>query len=303
MALSMTESLGVSQIAKHLYDFLPASGNTMTSFPIAAKHSGVPEAWPDGKVSKLPGITHMLTWTLENRRDRFTALILSIVKQSINWRRARENPLTRGELEELNRLLLSVRFKIPELHEEAFLQALAPSVSTTVASTPTQKIVVSDVTYAELTRKLLHLASLEPQPRGFAFEKFLVDLFHAFELAPRGAFKLVGEQIDGSFVLHHETFLLEAKWQNDRIGSGDLRSFSGKVSDKATWSRGLFISNSGFSHDGLEAFGRGKPVILMDGLDLYETLSRKASLTDVLAAKVRRAAETGRPFVPVRDLL
>jgi hypothetical protein len=49
MTLDMTESLTVSQIAKHLYDFLPASGNTMTSFPIAAKYAGVPEAWPDGR--------------------------------------------------------------------------------------------------------------------------------------------------------------------------------------------------------------------------------------------------------------
>jgi hypothetical protein len=66
----------------------------------------------------------VLTWTLEKRRDRFTALILAIVKQSINWRRNKENPLTRGEIEELNPLL-SVRFKILELHNEAFLLALA----------------------------------------------------------------------------------------------------------------------------------------------------------------------------------
>ena len=130
----------------------------------------------------------------------------------------------------------------------------------------------------------------------------MVDLFEAFDLAPRRAFRLVGEQIDGSFVLHHETFLLEAKWQNERVGSAELRGFSGKVSDKATWSRGLFISNSGFTEEGLESFGRGKPVILTDGLDLYETLHRRLSLVDVLGMKVRRAAETGRPFVSLREL-
>jgi len=40
----------------------------------------------------------------------------------------------------------------------------------------------------------------------------------------------------------------------------------------------------------------------MDGLDLYETLDRLLSLEDVIARKVRRAAESGQPFVRVRDL-
>jgi hypothetical protein len=40
----------------------------------------------------------------------------------------------------------------------------------------------------------------------------------------------------------------------------------------------------------------------MDGLDLYEVLNRNLSLPDVLTAKVRRAAETNRCFVPVRLL-
>jgi hypothetical protein len=62
------------------------------------------------------------------------------------------------------------------------------------------------------------------------------------------------------------------------------------------------ISWSGFSEDGLHAFGRGKRVICMDGLDMYEMLSRELPLTHVLEKKVRRAAETGRPFVRIREL-
>lgn len=40
----------------------------------------------------------------------------------------------------------------------------------------------------------------------------------------------------------------------------------------------------------------------MDGLDLHETLSRQLSVADVIVRKVRRAVETGGPFVRVRDL-
>ena len=54
--------------------------------------------------------------------------------------------------------------------------------------------------------------------------------------------------------------------------------------------------------DGLHAFGRGKRVICMDGLDLYESFSRELPLNHVLERKVRRAAETGNAFIRVRDL-
>jgi len=154
----------------------------------------------------------------------------------------------------------------------------------------------------ELKSKLMEVNQLEPQARGYAFEKFLKDLFDANGLSARASFRLIGEQIDGSFEVSAETYLLEAKWTSPQVGATDLRSFNGKVEDKAAWSRGLFVSYSGFTPDGLTAFGRGKRVVCMDGLDLYEMLDKNLSFADVLAKKVRRAAESGNPFVPLRDL-
>lgn len=153
-----------------------------------------------------------------------------------------------------------------------------------------------------LTSRLLEVTALPPQKRGYEFEKFLKNLFDAYGLAARASFRLTGEQIDGSFVMHNETYLLEAKWQNSPIGVADLHTFEGKLGEKASWSRGLFISSSGFTIEGLQAFGRGKRLICMDGFDLSEMLRRRLLFTKVLDAKVRRAAETGCPFVSVRDL-
>jgi restriction endonuclease Mrr len=153
-----------------------------------------------------------------------------------------------------------------------------------------------------LQSELVALAQMAPQPRGYAFEKFLKQLFDAYGLAAREPFRLQGEQIDGSFQLGNETYIVEAKWQNSPTGVADLHVFHGKIEQKAAWTRGLFISNSGFTEDGMAAFGRGKRVICMDGLDLYEALNRELPLNHVLDRKVRRAAETGNPFVRVRDL-
>lgn len=150
--------------------------------------------------------------------------------------------------------------------------------------------------------ELLSLHQLAPQARGYAFEKLLCDIFNAYGLEAREPFRLRGEQIDGSFQLSNETYLLEAKWQSDQTGVADLHTFHGKLEQKAAWTRGLFISNSGFTEDGLAAFGRGKRVICMDGIDLHDTMHREIPLNHVLDRKVRKAAETGSPFARVRDL-
>jgi hypothetical protein len=153
-----------------------------------------------------------------------------------------------------------------------------------------------------LRDEVVRLSTLSPQVRGYEFESFLKSLFDLFGLKARDAFRNRGEQIDGSFILANETYLLEARWQNARTGAADLHAFHGKVEGKAAWARGLFISQSGFTDDGLDAFGRGKRVICMDGLDLYEMLQRALPLDHVLDRKIRRAAETGKPFIRVRDL-
>jgi len=158
--------------------------------------------------------------------------------------------------------------------------------------------------YESLSILLKEVMRLAPNPRGFAFERFLDEMFAAFDLAPRRSFRLVGEQIDGSFHHASETYLVEAKWQDAQIGNRELQAFAGSVRTKATWTRGLYVSYSGFSGDGLEAFARGDAtrIICLDGLELWDIIEKRLDLSAVLSLKTRRAAETGRAFVPVREL-
>ena len=183
------------------------------------------------------------------------------------------------------------------------IQRLGGNVPSPAAPRAQTKESRTDATVTSaLAVRLLTVSTMEPQPRGYAFERFLNDVFEAYGMAPRASFRLKGEQIDGSFVLGEQTYLLEARWRNERVDAETLRAFNAKVEDKARWSRGLIISQSGFTTEGLHAFGRGKSVVCMDGLDLHEILSGPLDLTEVIGAKVRCAAETGVAFVPVRDL-
>lgn len=153
-----------------------------------------------------------------------------------------------------------------------------------------------------LKAELLQIATLAPHARGYAFEIFLKKLFDSFGLSAREPFSLHGEQIDGSFQLEGQTYLLEAKWHAQKIGVAELHTFHGKVEQKAAWTRGLFVSDSGFSDEGLIAFGRGKRVLCMDGLDIADCLERELPLNHVLSVKARHMAETGQAFARVRDL-
>ena len=64
-----------------------------------------------------------------------------------------------------------------------------------------------------LAARLVEVSTMDPQARGYAFEKFLKDAFDAYGMSARASFRLTGEQIDGSFVLTEQTYLLEARWR------------------------------------------------------------------------------------------
>ena len=166
-------------------------------------------------------------------------------------------------------------------------------------------LAVDPTMLATLKNQLVRLWEVEAHQRGFEFERFLNDLFEAHNLAPRKSFRLVGEQIDGSFELNSETYLVEAKWQAKLTGPDDLRAFRDKVESKSAWSRGLFISYEDFSSDGLTAFERGRAtnIVGMTGQDLNFILAGDMSLAVAIEKKARRAAETGDFFVSVFELI
>ncbi|NLG29457.1 MAG: hypothetical protein GX557_16225 [Chloroflexi bacterium] len=159
--------------------------------------------------------------------------------------------------------------------------------------------------HGQLEEQLLALGSLEEHQRGYCFEKLLAELFGACSLAPRESFRLIGEQIDGSFELAGDVYLVEAKWQARPTAQNDLLVFREKVESKSSWSRGLFISYSGYTPDGITAFSRGRAtnIIGMTGQDLFFVLSGEMALVDAIRRKARRAAETGEFYVSVDELL
>lgn len=149
-----------------------------------------------------------------------------------------------------------------------------------------------------LLERFNHLtAKTDRQAAGIEFELLLSDLFQAFDLAPEEPFRVAGEQMDGAFKLDGEFYLLEAKWVAERVGSKELYAFREKISGKSDFTRGAFISVSGFTSEALEAIVRGKvpKFLMLDGAHIFRVLSGGARLDELLRESVRALATRGVP--------
>lgn len=311
MPLSLKETQALSSLADHLYSYLPASGAAFT-FGEAAHGAGGRDLWPGVTgMSKLPALTQLLETTLEYRRGSFCRLIEQIVRGGLRYRTRKGNPLSRPEIEELNRLVAGVGFKIPELWDPAFLESLPKPISASSESARPQAVPARNpeqdrlVAIEQLRSAFFELHGLENrQQAGAQLENLLNRLFALFELAPEKPFRVVGEQIDGSFVLDHDVYLLEAKWTRDRTDQKELYAFRVKVEGKASYTRGLFVSISGFTAPALAAVSQGKTpnFMMMDGAHLYRVLDGQLGLDVLLRRLVRHLGERGEPYLPVNKI-
>ena len=107
-------------------------------------------------------------------------------------------------------------------------------------------------------------------------------------LSPRGSFKIVGEQIDGSFAWLSRTHLVEAKWVKEPVAGAEFGAFLYKVQGKTADTRGLFVSVNGYSPQaimGLNSKGElrfvcidGTHLLRGDGVQLEHATSARNRL-------------------------
>ena len=317
MGLSLRESRAIADIAQLLYTFLPGSGRVTwkghVSFHSVAQKVGVGDFWQPG--SKLPMITALLERTLQHRRHLFEGLILEIVRAGITYRQKSADPITREEIEQLNGLLLEVEFKFPDLWDAAFLESLRDG-GTRAKEQVEKALKEQELKATEQSRRSKELNQLKErffalhnytdrQAAGRALQTILNKLFALSNLAPRQPFRVVGEEIDGSFELDYETYLLEAKWEKRPLPEADLLVFRGKIEGKSRYTRGVLIAINDVSEPAKHAITQGKTpfFFVINGYDLGMLLSEDIELVDFLRQRRRLLTEEGLIFVPYKELL
>jgi hypothetical protein len=242
----------------------------------------------------------LLEQTYAHERSRFCPLIQTVLREAIKYRDKKGNALKREEVESLNTLLLDLGFKIPALHDRDFLATLPRGEG----EPQIRRSVVSNTELAALRRQYETMeTNPDLQSRGYEFQDLLFKIFKAFGLDPRPPFRLTSEQIDGSFVLDSEIYLLEARWRKNKADPTALYAFSHKVESKSEWSRGLFISMAGFTQGALDGIASGKApnFVVMCRPEIESILAGKIRLDDIVRQKVRHLAETGKMFLQDKD--
>jgi hypothetical protein len=149
------------------------------------------------------------------------------------------------------------------------------------------------------------ISSTNPQQRGFALERVLRDLFTLFDLDPKASFRIVGEQIDGAFTFGNTDFILEAKWQQEPVGTRGLDSLYSKLSRMTLENTlGLFLSINGYSSDAVKAHSSGRRLmILMDGSHLMAVIEGRIDLVQLLLRMRRHASQTGNIYLKIQDIM
>lgn len=299
MALGFNQRTAIRKLAEILSNFLPASGHSMwkghVNFGSVAAKLGLSGYWLGG--SKLPAIINLLENTYEKKANVFQNLIETVVLEGKTYRNNKGNPLSRNEVDELNKCLLELEFKFPDLHNPKFLDSLEDTIST-IINTPVEGSI--DTKYChqlyELKTEFYDLSKLDNrQEAGYRLEKLLSRLFEISALNSRSPFKVCGEQIDGSVEIDNNIYLIEVKWTKKPINESDLLVFRGKVEGKSSFTRGMFLSINGFTEDAIKAITTGKQpnFFLLDGYDLTTVLEEKCSLGELLRHKIGKLAEEG----------
>lgn len=145
---------------------------------------------------------------------------------------------------------------------------------------------------------------INSQRRGYLFEEFLKKLFIYEGIEVTDPFKIVGEQIDGSFKYDGEHYIIEAKWRDKWSASDSLYQFATKVEGKM-YGRGIFISINGFSPESVQALTAGKALrtILVDGGDLVLVTEGMYTLKEMLDCKIKAAQTMGKIYVDSTSLM
>lgn len=303
--LNMQETQAVAELAKSIYNFLPGKAHPYsrikTDFGTVSTEVGLGHLWPGG--SKLPAIQSLLEATLRTEKAKFRPLLVHIVREGLKYRSRKGNSIKQEEIKRINFLVANLGLNIPELTDARFVASLPRKklVSTKEKKVPQVRSAIKKEELVSLNNHFLQISRLDPQKRGYAFEKFLNNLFDLYQFNPRPSFRITGEQIDGSIEFEHQYYLIEAKWQTNPINEADILVLDGRVSGHSGIGRGIFITCGNFSKEGITAYQRLRPPAIfgIDGQDIYLILEKGLPLDKVFRRKIRWLVETGDIHYPV----
>lgn len=192
--------------------------------------------------------------------------------------------------------------RMQEAHEAAQEVARAPQRAAQAAAAERRAKI------EQVNGRLAALFAMDDRPheRGKLLEGVLNDLFRAYGILVREDFRrkdpdttVVLEQIDGVIDLDGEIHLVEMKWLNAPVGTGEFLPHLGRLFLRAN-ARGIFISSAGFTEPVIKECATAltqKTMFLCTLHEVVMLLQRQDDLVRFLRRKSQAAIVDKNPFL------
>lgn len=161
--------------------------------------------------------------------------------------------------------------------------------------------------WRKLVREYATLRDLKdgmtPQARGQRFNGMIAELLKAFDIDATPNQRSVGE-LDVTFAHGGRRFILEAKWEQRKIGTGPIAKLQRRVEQRMAGVTGVFLSMKGYSDEALAEVDKGRrlDVLLLDQEHWEAMLTGFVPPQELVDLVTDAASFQGRAYTPLSVL-
>ncbi len=151
--------------------------------------------------------------------------------------------------------------------------------------------------------RLRNLSGFTPQERGRRLNPFVAELLSCWGIMATPNIYGNGE-IDIAFEVNSRQFIVEAKWEDGKIGTGQIAKLQKRLRQRLQGTTGLFLSMSGFSSEAVDELKHGEQpaLLLLSREHLEAMLSGFVPPEELISCLIRRASIYGENFPQLQSL-
>jgi hypothetical protein len=134
------------------------------------------------------------------------------------------------------------------------------------------------------------ISEMSPQPRGRALQKLIAKVIEQHGWGQEESVRTSNEEMDVILFRDREYYLLECKWEKDRVEASVIRELFGKLTNRIDV-RGIVVSMSGFTEGAVkqvEDYIGHRIILLFGGEDVRALCYGQARFEDLLNAKYKQ---------------
>lgn len=134
------------------------------------------------------------------------------------------------------------------------------------------------------------ISKLKPQPRGRALQKLFAKVIEQQGWSQEEGVRTSHEEMDVIIFREREYYLVECKWEKNRIEASVIRELYGKLSNRVDV-RGIVVSMSGFTEGAItqaEEYAGQRVILLFGDNDIRALVVQQTTFNDLLNEKYRK---------------